>query len=873
MAAISDGTRLGPYEVLALIGAGGMGEVYRARDMRLGRIVALKILPGLVSATAQARERFEREARAISALNHPNICTLYDVGNEKGVEYLVMELIDGESLADRISRGPLPLDSALGIAASIADGLDRAHRTGIIHRDLKPGNIMLTKSGPKLLDFGLARRADEVPIVGQDDRTAAKFLTADGTILGTLPYMAPEQLECKSADARTDIFGFGAVLYEMITARRAFNAESQASLITKIMTEHPPPIEQFQPITPAALNRVVMKCLAKDPDERWQSAGDVASELRWIHEGGGAEMRVARPRKWQLIIASVLAVAFALALSAVLLRHPAVAKAPMIRFPIEPPPEGAFPLPFPLSNFLAVSPDGTRVVFAGRGLDRTLKLWLHDLSRGTTVALEGTDGAASPFWSPDARAIGFGTGGKLKTITLEGKNVQTICDVSGTGLYATWLGDGRILYTSLLSGSVFYTVPSSGGTPRRLFGVKGLQETLVSQPIGSTNHFIFCGANARDTDLWIGGLGGDPPRRLLDHAGLTAYDAPWLLYVREGTLYAQRFDEKNLQLTGPREPLAEGVWCFMRLGLAMASAGSDTIVYAASNSVTSIHWLDRTGHDLGEALRAGPYREQMRLSPDGRRLAVAIDDLRTGRSDIWIADIHRKSLSRFTFEDQTCDRPLWSVDAHRIAYSADAHAPPFIFVRPVEGGAARAVTKPGSIQFASDWLRDGRIFYYSSTSPTTGMDILLTTSNGDSEIWLQTPANEAFPRVSPDQRWVAYTSDDSGRDEIYVAPLDHHADRTRVSGDGGSRAAWSNEGREIYFTSTGDLYVVPVNVDGASIKVGTPSRIFSSSRQIESVEVAPDGRLLVAFREVAPTTSALKAIVGWKADLEQRTAK
>ncbi len=850
-----------------------MGEVYRARDMRLGRIVALKILPPLVSATAQARERFEREARAISALNHPNICTLFDVGNENGVEYLVMELIDGESLADRISGGPLPLDSALGIAAAIADALERAHRTGIIHRDLKPGNIMLTKSGPKLLDFGLARGADEVPIAGQDARTEAKSLTADGTILGTLPYMAPEQLECKPADARTDIFAFGAVLYEMITARRAFDAESQASLITKIMTEQPAPIEQFQPITPAALNRLIMKCLAKEPDERWQSAGDVASELRWIDEGGGAEIRVARPRMWPLVIASVVAVAFALAFSSTLLRHPSVAKAQTLRFAIEPPPDGAFPLPFPLSNFLAVSPEGTHVVFAGRGLDRTIKLWLHDLSRGTTVALEGTDGAASPFWSPDARAIGFGTGGKLKTITLEGKNVQTICDVSGTGLYATWLGDGRILYTSLLNGAVFYTVPSSGGTPRRLFGVKALQETLVSQPIGSTRHFIFCGANSRDTDLWIGDLGGDPPRRLLDHAGLTAYDAPWLLYVREGTLYAQRFDEKNLQLTGAREPLAEGVWCFMRLGLAMASAGSGTIVYAPSTTVTSIHWLDRTGHDLGDALPPAPYREKMRLSPDGRRLALAIDDLRTGRSDIWIADMQRKSLSRFTFEDHSCDTPLWSIDGHRIAYSADAHAPQFIFVRPVDGGAPRAVTKPGTIQFASDWLRDGRILYSSSMSPTTGMDILLTRSNGDSEIWLQTPANEAIPRVSPDQRWVAYTSDDSGRDEIYVAPLDHHAERTRVSGEGGARAVWSNDGREIYFSSAGDLYVVPVNVAGPSINGGTPLRIFSSRRQIESVEVAPDGRLLVAFREVAPTTSALKAVVGWKAELAQRTAK
>jgi len=861
---LTSGTRLGPYEVIALLGAGGMGEVYRARDTRLDRTVALKILPERVSATTMARERFEREARAISALNHPNICTLFDVGSHDGTEYLVMELIDGEPL-----KGPLPLPDVLRIGAAIADALARAHRAGIVHRDLKPANIMLTKSGPKLLDFGLARKAEESH--GHDATTViGKAITTEGTLLGTLPYMAPEQLEGKMADARTDVFALGAVLYELITGRRAFQAESQASLITKIMSAQPPPIRELQPIAPAALNRVVMKCLAKDPNDRWQAASDIADELRWIAEGGEAPAAMARTNRRTLFIVSAIAALLALGLAAALLRKPAATQ-PTLRFEINPPANGFFQINDPLNGMLAVAPDGTKAIYAASGGDRKAKLWLRDFARGTSAPIDGTDDGTTPFWSPDGHAVGFVAEGKLKTVGLGEGSVQTLCDVASSGVFATWMHDGSVLYTEALKGPALWLVPGGGGTPKKLPLMEKVLGVSIIQSIGSTSRFFFCGVNAHDSDLWIGDVDGAPPRVLLEHVNRPVYVAPYLLFVREGTLFAQRFDEKKLQLEGKAATVADGVWSYSPIGQAAAAAGGDTIVYANAFRASSIRWLDRAGRDLGEALPPNAYRPVMRFSPDGKRLVMDLTDLRTGSGDIWIADLGTKSLSRFTYSEHDYGTPLWSPDGRSIAYTSDLDAPPFIFTKPVNGGAEHAVTKPGSIQFTYDWLADGRILY-AATNPKSGSDLMLTTPDANSEVWLQTPANEYAPRISPDQKWIAYTSDDSGRTEAYVAPLDHHADRVRVSADGGRRPVWSRDGREIYFVNGADLFAVPVKVAGGGIDAGAAVRIHNSKRDIECVEVAPDGRLLVTLREVASTTAPLQVIVGWREELERRAA-
>ncbi|HYM61713.1 MAG TPA: protein kinase [Thermoanaerobaculia bacterium] len=878
MGSLSPGTRLGPYEVVSLLGAGGMGEVYRARDTRLDRPVALKVLSKNVAATTMARERFEREARAISALNHPNICTLFDVGSVNGMEYLVMELIDGESLGDRIAKGPLPLDAVLRIGAAVADALARAHRSGIVHRDLKPGNIMLTKSGPKLLDFGLARKAaEEVEAAAHDAETRVeKALTADGTILGTLPYMAPEQLEGQHTDARTDIFALGTVLYEMTTGRRAFNAKSQASLITKIMSEHPTPIIELQPVAPSGLHRLIMKCLAKDPDERWQCAADVASELRWIADTDYTAIATTTPpavsrRPLAAWSAAVLFAIVALVLGIAVVRRPAVT-AQALRFSIPPPDSGGFVLPTTWGA-MAVSPDGTKVVYAARDAKNVRQLWLSDLAHGVTRPLESTTLASAPFWSPDSRAVGFLAGAKIKSVSIDDAagTPQTICDATTGGLGATWMPDGTIVFAQPPTSHGMFAVASSGGTPRKLFDVKDAIDFSAPRAIGATGHFFFSTIGNRNTSLWIGDTGGGAPRKLIDFAGRAQYDPPYLTFVRDGTLFAQRFDEKSLQLAGDAMPLVHSVLFYAPNGNSQHAAGGDTLVWADAKQSTALTWIDRTGRVLGEALPPAAYA-QGRISPDGKRYATAIVDAGTLTGDIYIADLGRKSLERITFADHDHSRPVWSPDGRSIAFNANLNGPPSVFVKQFGGGEERAVTKPGTLQRVDDWMRDGSIIYTSGEA-ASGSDIYVTGTDGGSKPWLQTPATESAARISPDQRWMAYVSDDSGRQEVYVAPFDHHADRIPVSNSGGRAPQWSHDGRELYFVAGNAVYAAAATIKGDSIDFAAPNRIYSSDQEISAVDAAPDGRLLVATRLVAPATQPLNVFIGWKEEAARAIAR
>ena len=872
MGALSPGTRLGPYEVVALIGAGGMGEVYRARDTRLDRTVALKILSQRVSPTSSARDRFEREARAISALNHPNICTLFDVGSENGMEYLVMELIDGESLGDRIGKGPLPLEAVLRIGAAIAGALAKAHRSGIVHRDLKPGNIMLTRSGPKLLDFGLARKsAEEVAAASHDAETMVdKGLTGDGIILGTLPYMAPEQLEGHATDARTDIFALGTVLYEMTTGRRAFNAKSHASLITKIMSEQPTPIAQLQPITPAGLHYLIMKCLEKDPEERWQCASDIASELRRMAEADETAIATTRSRRplaaWSVAAAGAL---LAIILGIALLRRPA-ATTHALRFSILPPAGGGFVLPT-TSGAIAVSPDGTRVVYSARDARNVRQLWLSDLARGVAKPLEWTTLASGPFWSPDGGSIGFLAGSKLKTLSVDEGTPQTICDATTGNLGATWMPDGTIVFAQAPASHDMLAVPSTGGTPRKLFAMKERADLGGPRAIGATHHFFFNTIGQHGTALWIGDTDGGAPRQLIDNAGRAQYDAPYLNFVRDGTLFAQRFDEKKLQLAGNAVPLIHGVFFYGPDGISQQGAGGDTLVWADAKQLTALTWIDRTGHLLGEALPPAAYA-QGRISPDGKRFATAIVAAETLTGDIYVADLLRKSLTRLTFADHDHGRPVWSADGRSIAFNANLNGPPSVFVKQLGGGEERPVTKPGTLQRVDDWMRDGSILY-TSGEPASGSDIYVTTGDGNSKPWLQTPAGESAARISPDQSWVAYVSDDSGRQEVYVAPFDHHADRIRVSSDSGRAPQWSRDGRELYFVAGGGVYAVAVTNSGDTIDFGPPNRLYSTDQDIAAVDAAPDGRLLVATRLIAPATQPLNVFVGWKEEVARLLAR
>jgi len=850
---ISPGTRLGPYEVVALLGAGGMGEVYRARDTRLDRTVALKVLPQRVSATTMARERFEREARAISALNHPNICTLFDVGSHDGTEYLVMELIEGEPL-----KGPLPVEDVLRIGEAIASALARAHRAGIVHRDLKPGNIMLTKSGPKLLDFGLARRADEQAPKHDATTVIGKAITTDGMILGTLPYMAPEQLEGKPADARTDIFALGAVLYEMITGRRAFNAESQASLITMIMSAQPPPIATLQPIAPPTLNRTVMKCLEKDPDDRWQSASDVATELRWIGEGTAtANATAKRTRAWlPWLLASLFAILAGLAFA---LRKPS-GEMRTVRFDVDPPPNGRFRTS-PTDGSLAVSPDGKRIAFIASDTER--RVWLHDVASGVSKVIEGSEHATTPFWSPDGRMLGFAALNKLKTVLIDDNRVQNVCDLKGSGLEATWLADGTIIFTEFLGGGVF-AVAGAGGTPRKLFGIpKGSFEVVAPAAIGATHSFFFNTLEEKNnTALWIGDANGGTPHKLIDDTGRAFYDPPYVTFVRDATLFAQRFDEGKLALSGRPVSLADNVWFFKPLGQSLHAAAGDTIAYNVASYVRTLRWINRAGQDLGEAMPPGRYRARVRVSRDSRHLVTPIEDAHSLIADIWTADLQRQALTRMTFGDHDYDDPIWSPDGRTIAFSSDPKAAPYVFTMQAGGGAQRAVTKPGNVQVPSDWLKDGRILY--SDEGADGGDIFLVRPGEPPQEWLKTPAAEGDARISPDQRWVVYSSRDVDLSQIYVAPFDHHAPPVRVSTNGGLQATWSADGTEIYFQHQNELWAAKVTVTGDTIDTAAPVRFYTADKPIESYDVAGDGRILVDLAVVSPIFLPMRVIVGWK---------
>ena len=797
---LANGTRLGPYEVVAPIGAGGMGEVYKARDARLNRDVAIKILSATFSADPERRERFEREARAVSSLNHPNICAVYDVGSEGGIDYLVMELLDGESLAARLAKGPLPLDVALRCGIEIADALSRAHRGGIVHRDLKPANVVLTKQGAKLLDFGLAKVGAPAGSASGASMmpTVEKSLTADGTILGTFQYMAPEQLEAQDADARTDIFAFGALLYEMVTGRKAFEGRSQASLIASIINANPAPLASIAPMTPPALERLVRICLQKDPDDRWQTAHDVATQLRWIAEGGsqlGAPAPVVARRKsrehlaWGL--ATVLAIVAAAATARIVL-HSDPAPQPT-RFTVTSPPGVVLSWP-------RMSPDGRTIAFVGTAVTRNrTSIWIRSLDSFEVRELDGTEGVLRPFWSPDSRYMAFFVGRQqLKKVAIAGGPPQLVAMTPG-GADGSWSSQGVILFDGGPADPI-WRVPAGGGTVTvAMKPDPARKEVGVGWPyfLPDGRHYLYAVMDANGPSaLRVGALDDEASTALGDLQSRVEYASGYLVYVSQSTLVARPFSAKTRTFTGDPFPVTDRIQV-QTLGLvdfSMSQAGDIAYITQATEQKSRLLWVNRAGLDIGTVGEPASFGD-LALSPDAARVAVSVASAGSGRpsTNIWIYDVKRGAASRLTFAEGRQIAPVWSPDGTRVAYAASGSALFQLATKLASGaGAEQAFPEDKDHHLiATDWSREGsRLAVHSQTRAIDNLDLLVIdpVHPGKAEPFVPSPGPrfESMGRFSPDARWMAYQSNESKRTEVYVQPYPASGGRWQISTAGGS---------------------------------------------------------------------------------------
>ncbi len=886
---LNPGLRLGPYEILEPLGAGGMGEVYRARDTRLDRVVAVKVLPGHLSADPALRERFDREAHAISSLSHSHICALYDVGHQDGVDYLVMEFLEGESLADRLHQGPLKPAEVLRLGAQIAEALSAAHRAGVVHRDLKPGNIMLTREGVKLLDFGLAKMGveSETPVSSMTMRTDTAHprtpLTAEGTILGTFQYMAPEQLEGKDADARTDIFALGAVLYEMATGRAAFAGKSQASLIASIMSSEPSPISSVAEMAPPALDRVVRVCLEKDPEKRWQTAHDVALQLQWIAEGGsaaGVPRPVTRHRRTRERAAWIAASAFALAAVGALgylFTHRAHPDVQTLRYRIDTPPALTF------MDSPKLSPNGRYLAFNGTDSTGVSRVWVQPLDAFTAHPLDGTEGARRPIWSPDSKSLAFFAGGRLKRVDVSGGPVQTLTDVVN-GSDGSWSPEGVILFDAS-AGDSLQRVPAGGGVPAPATKLdRALHEITHGWPyfLPDGKHFVFQVdyADAKVGSLKVGELGDFKTRALgPGNTRIEFADPGYLLYVGDGTLLARRFDPGALKFDGDPFPVTEAVTT-TSYGLADFSlSGNGILAYRRGEAeARRLAWSDAEGKVTGTLGKPAGYLAPA-IDPSGNRVAVSIVDDKAGTYDVWVLEIARGTASRLTFDPANDFFPVWSPDGSRVAYSCTAAGHADILVKDANGtGEPVAVWTSDVSKYPTSWSPDGRTLLCQQTDPKTGIDVWAAPMTGDGKPYpvVQSPGRDILPAFSPDGRWVAYSSDESQAMQVYVRPFPKGDGRWQVSIDTGREAQWSRDGKWIYYLSdNNDLMRVPVQTS-AGFQAGTPERVFQahvvqSVNERDRYQVTGDlNRFLLVTENASQTLAPTTLVVNWAAEIARR---
>ena len=889
------GTKLGPYEIVSPLGAGGMGEVYRALDSRLDRTVAIKVLPSHHSKDSALRQRFEREARTISKFAHPNICILHDIGNHDGLDYLVMEYIEGETLEQRLLKGVIPPAQALTYGYQIADALDKAHRHGIIHRDLKPANIMLTKSGAKLLDFGLAKLQEEATLMAAaltEMTVESKRLTTEGMLVGTFQYMAPEQLEGNQPDARSDIFAFGAVLYEMLSGKPAFAGRTKASLIASILSSEPAPLSAVQPLAPAPLERVIKQCLAKDPDERWQSAGDVGRELKWIAEGGSqassaAAPVVSRQRSFDYLPWAIAALGFALAIIfGILFANRSPKPQPVVRSLILPE-ENTTPLVMQdNAGPVALAPDGSALAYVASDTHGQVLLWVRKMNEVHARPVPGTDGANFPFWSSDSHALGFFSSGKLKTALVDGGSPSVVCDAP-LGRGGTWNADGTILFAPTFESGLFQ-VPSSGGTPQPVTRLDKSKHDSHRWPVflPDGRHFIYLAIthnNPRDPNngIFFGSLDGKENRLIMQSDSQADYSSGYLLFLRNASLMAQPFNPKTGSLEGAPAPVAEqvlldpGTW---RVALSTTQGG--LLAYLSGGAATNqITWFDRSGKNVGLAGDKTLNINHIRLSPDGGKIAA---DLGESNTDIWLYDLQRGVSTRFTFGPTSSVSPVWSRDGKWIAYATLERGHMNLYRKPSSGIGQAELLFEGSDNSLQNWADD--------VSPD-GKSLLYAVGDrvGVSQLWeLPLSGNDRKPKpllpspfimlegkYSPDGRWIAYASNESGKFEVYVIPSTGTGGKWQVSNGGGQQPIWRHDGNELFYLSSDDkLMSVPIKLTADSVQADSARTLFPLANSILSVnglvapyDVTPDGKRFIVITVEQGRNFPINLVTNWTAVL------
>jgi eukaryotic-like serine/threonine-protein kinase len=889
---LAAGARLGPYQVVSLLGAGGMGEVYRARDERLGREVALKVLPGSLTRDEDRLRRFEHEARAAGTLNHPNLLTIFDVGTCDGSPYIVSELLDGTTLRSVLESETLPLRKALDYAVQIARGLAAAHEQGIVHRDLKPDNLFITRDGrAKILDFGLAKlsRPSESRAEETDARTASSP-SSPGTVMGTVGYMSPEQVQGLSADQRSDIFSFGAVIFEMLWGGRAFKGATAVETMNAILKEDPPDVSEVARPVPPALERIVRRCLEKKPQERFHSAHDLALALEALSGASVAPAVVAPPRRrgalWGRLAWAIAAMAL-LGGGLFVGKRGSDERQPLMKLSLVFSPDEAPILAD--SPVLALSPDGTRLVFAGSAAGGGHRLYLRPLDRFEVAAIPGTEGGLGPFFSPDGRWVGFWAEKKLKKVSLAGGLPQTLCDAESLR-GASWGADGQILF-SPGGNAALWRVLDTGGKPTQVTSLnsrrgEGTHRWPEILPGGKTAIFTSNVLNGNYDSARIEVLQlGDGQRQVLLEGGSDARYLPsgHLVFLRAGSLFAVPFALDQLAVRGPPVPVLDHVVTHAPAAFAnYAVSPSGSLVYVPVDPTKfepEIVWVDRKG--VAQPVTDLPRPcGHMRLSPDGRRLAMGCkpgdsrlpESVYSPESDIWIYNLARNAWDRLSSGGVNW-YPVWSNDGRHLAFCSNREGNIDLFWMPVDHSApAERLATTNAWTCPSAWSPDGRTLILESHNVGTGYDIAALSLDGERRFrfLLQTPAQEGGAQLSPDGRWMAYESDDTGRSEVYVLPYPGLGGRWQVSTAGGSAPIWSRDGRELFFESGGRWAVAGVETR-PTFRAGMPKPLFDLTN-VGEIDVAPDGARFVVLRSprIGGAPRPLAVVLGWFDDVTRR---